>query len=328
MDKSDGYLRILTAEFKEDEITWVYTIDRKIYVLEIPATPGHMILSGQSDLLDEDSYYIGASLFSEDEAYILGDDNGDKKNQFAVVDLSDDLNPSVIGSLKVRLDSMASANILFHTENADVPILFCQVDYSLSYMHRIEINSIPYILGVGYEMNYTTWDSLMVLSLIDISTPSQPKQTVSFKASGTSTEAIYDFLSIRYLDSNKLIIPVENTTENGMISSYSRGFAVYDKSATAITPAFNVTHSTEKQYCPYDAMVPPRSFLIQSELTTIEGRTAINTDIQSGDFISKLDLDVGFNYSVCDSWYYDYGYWYDDDDGFHRSVINRPTSLL
>lgn len=173
----------------------------------------------------------------------------------------------------------------------------------------------------------------MVLSLIDVSTPSQPKQTASYKESGASTEAGYDFLSIRYLDSNKLIIPVENTTENGMISSYSRGFAVYDISATAITPAFNVTHSTEKQYCPYDAMVPPRSFLIQSELTTIEGRTAINTDIQSGDFISKLDLDVGFNYSVCDSWYYsyDYGYWYDDDDGNStvvRSTDLRPASLL
>jgi hypothetical protein len=186
-------------------------------------------------------------------------------------------------------------------------------------MHRIEINSIPHILGLGYETNYTTWDSWMVLSLIDVSTPSQPKQTASYKESGASTEAGYDFLSIRYLDSNKLIIPLLNTTynESGMVSSSSVGFAVYDVSATAITPAFNVTHSTENSYCWYDAMVPPRSFLIQSELTTIEGHIAINTDVQTGDFISKLDLDVGFNYSVCESWWYnyDYGYSYDDDDG-------------
>jgi hypothetical protein len=148
----------------------------------------------------------------------------------------------------------------------------------------------------------------MVLSLFDVSTPSQPKQTASYKESETSTEASYDFLSIRYLDSNKLIIPVVN--------SYSEGFVVYDVSATAITPAFNVTHSTEYSYCWYDAMVPPRSFLIQSELTTIEGHTAISTDFQTGSFISKLDLDVGFNYSVCESWWYDYdySYYYDDDD--------------
>jgi DNA excision repair protein ERCC-4 len=295
IDKSDSHLRILTNEYKDtDEVTWTSTFDRKVYVLEIPTTPGHMILAGKSeDLLDEDSYYIGASLFSEDKVYVFGDEYGDKKNEFAVVDLSNDLDPSVIGSLKV--------------------------DYSLSYMHRIEINSIPHILGLGYETNYTTWDSLMVLSLIDVSTPSQPKQTASYKESGASTESGYDFLSIRYLDSNKLIIPLANTTynESGMVSSYSEGFAVFDVSATAITPAFVVTHSTENSYCWYDAMVPPRSFLIQSELTTIEGHTAINTDIQTGSFISKLDLDVGFNYSVCESWWYnyDYGYSYDDDVG-------------
>jgi DNA excision repair protein ERCC-4 len=111
IDKSDSHLRILTNEYKDtDEVTWTSTFDRKVYVLEIPTTPGHMILAGKSeDLLDEDSYYIGASLFSEDKVYVFGDEYGDKKNEFAVVDLSNDLDPSVIGSLKVRLDSRASA---------------------------------------------------------------------------------------------------------------------------------------------------------------------------------------------------------------------------
>jgi hypothetical protein len=129
MDKSDSHLRILTTEYKgTDEVTWTSTYDRKIYVLEIPTTPGHMILAGKSeDLLDEDSYYIGASLFSEDKAYVFGDDYGDKKNQFAVVDMSNDLDPSVIGSLKVRLDSRASAIILFDTANADLALLFSRL---------------------------------------------------------------------------------------------------------------------------------------------------------------------------------------------------------
>jgi uncharacterized secreted protein with C-terminal beta-propeller domain len=129
MDKSDSHLRILTTEYKgTDEVTWTSTFDRKIYVLEIPTTPGHMILVGKSeDLLDEDSYYIGASLFSEDKAYVFGDEYGDKKNEFAVVDLSNDLDPSVIGSLKVRLDNRASAVILFHTTNSDLALLFSRL---------------------------------------------------------------------------------------------------------------------------------------------------------------------------------------------------------
>jgi hypothetical protein len=87
--------------------------------------------------------------------------------------------------------------------------------------------------------------------------------------------------------------------------SYTDAFVVYDITETKITPAFNVAHATD--VCPYDAAVPPRSFIINSELTTIKGHTAIKTDM-AGNKLSELDLDKGLNYSVCPDWYYyDYG---------------------
>jgi hypothetical protein len=88
---------------------------------------------------------------------------------------------------------------------------------------------------------------------------------------------------------------------------------VYDITETTITPAFDVTHSTDYNYCYYDAAVPPRSFVINSELTTIKGHTAIRADM-AGNVLSELDLDKGFNYTFCPdySYYYDYGY--NDDD--------------
>jgi DNA excision repair protein ERCC-4 len=144
----------------------------------------------------------------------------------------------------------------------------------------------------------------------------------SYRGAGYSTDAAYDFLAVRYLpESKKLIVPVSKSgfDDNGTYN-YTDGFTVYDISDEAITPAFDVTQSTTESYCWYDAMIPARSFVIQSVLTTIKGHTAISTEMKSGSIISKLDLDVGFNYSVCEPWlrypvyYYDNsGYDYGDD---------------
>jgi hypothetical protein len=159
------------------------------------------------------------------------------------------------------------------------------------------VNDASYILGIGEADS--SYDSI-VIALIDISTPSEPRLVAHHKSeSGSDTGARYDFLSIRYFEGS-LTIPVSTEKYNETADEYTNTdvFVVFDISETTITPAFNVTHSTDLNYCHYDAAVPSRSFVINSELTTIKGHTAIRTDM-AGNVLSELDLDNGFNYSVC-----------------------------
>jgi hypothetical protein len=182
----------------------------------------------------------------------------------------------------------------------------------LSYLEEIDVNGASYILGIGTETDTTTYESFLVLALIDVSTPTEPKLAAYHKTeSGSYTDATYDFLSIRYFDGS-LIIPLQTSkyNETTYTLTYKNEFVVYDISETDITPAFDVTHPTVDNYCYYDAAVPSRSFVFNSELTTIKDHTAIKTDM-AGNVLSELDLDKGFNYSVCpdyDYYYYDVGY--------------------
>jgi hypothetical protein len=179
-------------------------------------------------------------------------------------------------------------------------------------LQEIDVNGESYILGIGSETDSTTYESFLVIALIDVSTPSEPKLAAYHKfESGYYTDANYDFLSTRYFDGS-LIIPVSTSKYNETTYTllYTDAFVVYDISETAITPAFNVTHTTDENFCYYDAAVPPRSFVINSELSTIKGHTAIRTDM-AGNILSELDLDRGFNYTFCPDYdYYDIGYAY------------------
>ena len=102
------------------------------------------------------------------------------------------------------------------------------IDGSLSYIQPIDINNISYIVGVGYETNYSTWQSFMIF-LIDISNPSSPKMTATYKDAFESyTESINDFLSFRYLsESKKLVMPFSKTEYINNDTSLA-GFIVYD----------------------------------------------------------------------------------------------------
>jgi hypothetical protein len=190
----------------------------------------------------------------------------------------------------------------------------------MSYLHPITINNKPYILGIGSQTNYSTWESFMKLSLFDISNPSAPRLVTSFRDAGSYSysSASYDFVTVRYFDS-KLIIPVskaELIDEATSAYELQEWFAVYDISKESIALAFEVLHSAVDSYYAYppcynEAEVPARSFVFQSKLTTVMGHTVISTELESGTYISELDLDVGFNYSVCepgDLYYYDYMY--------------------
>eukprot|EP00804_Cyclotella_cryptica_P004660 CCRYP_019470-RA/>CCRYP_019470-RA protein AED:0.07 eAED:0.07 QI:559/1/1/1/1/1/3/377/1074 len=292
MDMWDGHLRVATTNYVySNSGNLTFTFVPKIYVLEIPSVQGgsrEMSLVGEADISGGG---ISGTRFVGDKAYVFTSDWTGYNGEFLSIDLSDQLNPQVVGNLATN--------------------------GTLSYLQEITIDNITYILGIGYEMDEVFWESYMKLSLFDVSTPSSVKLATSFKGpAGYSSDAVGDFLAVRYLpESTRLIIPVSRS--DGMLN-YSDGFTVFDISKDSFTPALNVTHSTSASFCWYEASIPARSFVFQSELTTVKGHTAISTDIQSGSLISELDLDIGLNYSFCEPWYYynnnqnNYGYDYDD----------------
>jgi DNA excision repair protein ERCC-4 len=301
MEKSGDHLKILSTEtYSVDPEIWSPNYLTKIFTLGIPSTPGRMpLLDKSEDLLDK-KYETTAITFSGDKIYLVADDwNYENKKRFVVVDMVDQMNPNVVSSL--------------------------EIDSFVSYLHEININGSPYILCVGTFTNTSTWESSTALTLIDVSTPLDPKKAAFYKEEPGVYSGIYDFLAVRYLeDSNKLILPFSSTNYTDHPATFTVGFQVYDISASAISSAFNVVHSTNEHYCYYEAMLPPRSFVIQSELITFKEHSAVKSNVDTGSFISKLDLDVGFNYSVCDEWYYyDYAYSYEyiDDDAINSTEV-------
>lgn len=173
-----------------------------------------------------------------------------------------------------------------------------------------------------------SWQLFVRLSLIDVSTPSSPKIAASYREAGSSLDQDYDFLTVRYLsDLQKLILPVSRTDHNSSgINSYTEGFVLYDISDYSIIRAFNVTQSTSETYCWYDARIPARSFVIRSELITIKGHTAVSTEMKNGTIISKLDLDVNFNYSVCDAWWsIEYNNYFENLGDVYRDAIDGAS---
>lgn len=294
MDKTDHEFRILTSQWSMDPESWASIYTTKIFTLSIPSRYGRMELLSESEIFLDEGFFAAAILFSRDKTYLVADDwNYENKKKFIVVDMVGQMNPKVVGSL--------------------------EIDNSVSYIHEININGTPYILCIGTMMDTSTWESSMTLTLIDVGTPSLPKETTFYKEKPGIASDIYDFLTLRYLnDSNKLILPFSSTNYTDFMTTYNEGFSVYDISETTISYAFNVTHSTNEHYCWYDAKIPPRSLVIQSELITIRDHSAIKSDLETGSFLTELDLDIGFNYSICDDWYYyyayDYSHEYDDDD--------------
>jgi DNA excision repair protein ERCC-4 len=102
MDKKDGYLRFAFGYIINDEVTWATTYHSKIYVLELPSTPGAMTLVGESNLFGEDGHFVQSSRFSGDLAFLSGDDYENESQFVVVVDLSNPSSPKALGSLQVR----------------------------------------------------------------------------------------------------------------------------------------------------------------------------------------------------------------------------------
>ena len=276
-DLYEGHLRVVTTEF-----FWSATTSRttnKIFVLKVPQSDDGttMTLTGKTDHVGKPNESVMSVRFMGDKGYIV---TFERKDPFFVYDLSDPTNPTKLGELEIP-------------------------GYS-SYLHPIEIDGVPLMLGVGMNVNETTgFETGVKISLFDVSDPTTLRVNATFVDEGAYSSAGYDFLSFRYLPlSQKLILPKSEYTWTA--NNNFDGFVVYAIGFGKVEPSNEIQHASSYDMyygCWYGAYMPARSFVFQSKLTTILSHSVISTDLVTGDRLWNLTLD-GSNNTDCRPYFF------------------------
>jgi len=297
VDKWDGHLRIATSDWIWNDMNFTYTTSNKIFELLLPGQSDGPVMDvvGETEHLGNDYEFMLAVRFFEDKAYVV---TYGQSEPFFIVDLSNHTNPRAIGELEVPGMS--------------------------TYLQRIMIDGVTYILSIGQDWNQTDWSSSLKLTLFNITDEASPTVAADYLDDGAYSTASWDFKSIRYLpESNKLIIPRSKYTCQA--EGNFDGFVSYNISATEITPHHNISHTNSSSMyggCWYDAYMQPRSLVFQSKLTTILAHRVVNSDMETGEINWDIDLDVRLNKSHCESYnyyqyVYSYGYGCGQNYGYH-----------
>lgn len=276
-DLYEGHLRVVTTEFFWSDNTSRTT--NKIFVLKVPQSDEGttMTLTGKTDHVGKPNESIMSVRFMGDKGYIV---TFERKDPFFVYDLSDPTNPTKLGELEIP-------------------------GYS-SYLHPIEINGVPLMLGIGMNVNETTgFETGVKISLFDVTDPTTLKVNATYVDEGAYSSAGYDFLSFRYLPlSQKLILPKSEYTYTA--NNNFDGFVVYDVALGKVEPSYQIQHASSYDMyygCWYGAYMPARSFVFQSKLTTILSHSVISTDLDTGDRLWNTTLD-GSNITDCGPYFY------------------------
>jgi DNA excision repair protein ERCC-4 len=278
-DLYQGQLRVVTTEWFWSETT--SSTSNKIFVLKVPNADGsegpEMLLTGKTDHVGKPNEQVMSVRFMETKAYIV---TFERTDPFYVFNLTDPSNPQKIGELEIPGFS--------------------------SYLHPIEIDGVPLMLGIGSHVNETTgWETGLKISLFNVSDPMNLKEITVLVDEGAYSSGSWDFKSFRYLPlSQKLILPkTEYTwTDAGNFD----GFVVYDITLDKIAPSYNIQHASSYAMhygCWYSAYMPARSLVFQSKLTTILSHSVMSTDLDTGEKLWNLTLQ-GLDNTVCSPYFY------------------------
>eukprot|EP00569_Conticribra_weissflogii_P000118 CAMPEP_0171353836 /NCGR_PEP_ID=MMETSP0878-20121228/44395_1 /TAXON_ID=67004 /ORGANISM="Thalassiosira weissflogii, Strain CCMP1336" /LENGTH=1177 /DNA_ID=CAMNT_0011859793 /DNA_START=61 /DNA_END=3595 /DNA_ORIENTATION=+ len=301
INKYNNYIRIATSEWNWSVNTNT-TTSNKIFVLRIPEGDARIMdVVGETEHLGKDGESIYAVRFFEDIAYVV---TYQQVDPFIIVDMSDLTDPKAVGELEVPGFS--------------------------TYLHPIEIDGNPYVLSIGEEWNFTSpWSSSSSkLTLFDVSNPSAPLMAAEFLESNSYTHAMYDFQAIRWLPESKLLILPKSNRYNyrGYYGADSfQGFVVYEIGVNEVKPLYNLTHNDTN--CWYEASIAGRSFVFDSNITTIFGHTVISTDLKSGEKSWEFDLDDGLNYTCSYDYSYNYRYNYNYGNEYEYDHIHEEDAL-
>jgi len=275
-DLYKGHLRIATTKTDwSNTNTDISTTVNQIFVFKVPTDEDQdheMELVGWTnpEEIGKKNELITAVRFMGDRAYVV---TFEQTDPFYVVDLATPSAPTVIGELEIPGFSQ--------------------------YLHELELDDQRYMLGIGRE------DDAIKIGLFDISDEKNPIQSAFHLEKQASSAAGTDSLAFRYLPvSQLLIIPKSEWTwtENGNFD----GFVVYSVNATHITPVHEIQHAdSQSMYrgCWYNAYLQPRSLVFQSKLTTLLSHSVLSTDLETGDTLWDLNLDVALNNTECHGYF-------------------------
>ena len=201
----------------------------------------------------------------------------ERTDPFYALDLSDPMNPVILGELEIPGFS--------------------------EFMHPIkEDNSM--LLTVGKDADENGFVTGFQVSIFDSSDPSDPKlvdRLVLGHGGGTSSESSWDERAFRYIqvgDVGRLIIPLYSSTWDrlGGAAKIMDGFTVFgidlNKTEKMITREIDIDHWSD----PYDSRgcycsqvwLPSRSMVFDGNLMTMKNSKVINTNLDSEETQWKL----------------------------------------
>ena len=308
VDIHDGYMRLATtvetilpynesatSEFFQSQVTLTRNF---ITILEIPSvvndTLGELKVVGQTKSFGKDGEVLTSVRFFDDIAYCA---TFEVIDPFYVVNLTDPLNPKVVGELE-------------------------NVTGFSSYLHPMN-SANTVMLAVGQEANASTGIySGLQLTVFDASNPIKPvtlqRYTVETEQYGTSnSEAEWNFKAFQYLslgdDSGIVIIPVRIIGESTTLANFNfyygglvifDGFVVFDVSSTGITERIRISHvnSADTTGCYSNANLPSRSFAYVGNIMTLKGHTVVSTNLGTGDQKWNLTLPTPEDPNECMYW--------------------------
>jgi len=216
---------------------------------------------------------ITAVRFFDNISYVV---TFERTDPFYVLDLSDPMDPKILGELEVPGFS--------------------------EFMHPIKADN-SMLLTVGQDADEDGWVTGFQISIFDSTIPNDPKLVDRLVMNSTSSSSSWDERAFRYIqvgEVGRLVIPLYTYSWNddnfGSADTFD-GFTVFgvDLNRTEmITREIDINHwedyKTEKGcYC-YTEGLPERSLVFDGNLMTMKGSSVVSTDLVSQETQWSLSL--------------------------------------
>lgn len=243
----------------------------EVIIFEVPSAEDDTFLLTRLGSLEvgKINEIITAVRFFDKLSYVV---TFERTDPFYVLDLSDPINPTVLGELEIPGFS--------------------------EFMHPInEDNSM--LLTVGQDTNDRGWVTGFQISIFDSSDPTDPQLLARHIIEGGSSSASYDERAFRYIQGDqvgRLMIPLTHYDHDrfGNTVNQFEGFAVFGIDLTQteeiITRELDINHYLNRRdqydkngcWCGY-TWLPERSLVFDGKLMTMKNQLVVNTDLDSGE---------------------------------------------
>ena len=296
LDIHDGYLRAATTirqwflSTPENGGLWRsrFTTSNQIIILKIPDIGGKSARFqevARVDNLGKPREVFTTVRFFDNRAYAV---TFERTDPFYVIDLSDNLNPAVLGELNITGFS--------------------------SYLHPINDDN-TLLLAVGQEADENGRILGLQITMFDAVDPSDPKLVQRFVVeqdtkTWSSSSVSWDFKAFRYVslgvETGILIMPISvRSSRVGAEVGNFDGFKVYDISRNGIKERLEVSHVASNRYygCYSRWRLPQRSLVFNGDVTTLKGHSVLSTNLDTGASKWKLDMPEPEQRNECSFWY-------------------------